>query len=134
MVEGAIIGDPRSSLELTSRFRGGRAAVGVGVTKAQTSARGHSNPRVATPNHPATLMAAACGCCRWRASRPGNCPKKTIITMATAMRTAKTEKAIASRTPKVDSTAEAPFFEFQASDLGWCREIGWNPERQALTY
>src|SRR5262249_8548593 len=81
-----------------------------------------------------TLMAAACGCCRWRASRPGNCPKKTIITMATAMRTAKTEKAIASRTPKVDSTAEAPFFEFQASDLGWCREIGWNPERQALTY
>jgi hypothetical protein len=57
-----------------------------------------------------------------------------MMTTVTAMRTANTKKAVASRAPKVESTAEVPFFEIERSNLGSCRVIGWNPERLMQVY
>ena len=97
MVAGSCTGSGRSALASTSLpCRSLREASGEaeeGETNAQMNAIGHSNPGVANPSHPATLMAAACGCARWRASRPGNCPKKTMMTVATVMSTANTKKS-----------------------------------------
>ena len=137
MVAGSCTGSGRSALASTSLpCRSLREASGeaeAGETNAQMNAIGHSNPSVANPSHPATLMAAACGCARWRASRPGNYPKKTMMTVATVMSTANTKKAIASRTSKVEATVEAPFIEIRGSNLGWCHASSVNLERPALT-
>jgi hypothetical protein len=126
-----------AGVDLTSlSIRSLREASGeaeAGEMNAQMNAIGQSNPSVANPSHPATLMAAACGCARWRASRPGNYPKKTMMTVATVMSTANTKKAIASRTSKVEATVEAPFVEIRGSNLGWCHASSVNLERPALT-
>src|SRR5262249_16457194 len=74
-----------------------------GVMKAQIKASGHTRPPVAMPIQPATLTAEACGCPHFRARRPGSCPKLTIAISATAIRTANTTNAKASKTPNVES-------------------------------
>src|SRR5262249_27945313 len=137
MVAGSYTGGRRSPLASTSLpLRSLREANGeteVGETNAQMSAIGQSSPTVASPSQPATLIAAACGCARWRAIRPGNCPKNTIMTVATAMSTANTKKAIASKTPKFEATAEALFVEIPTRTSVDCRVSSWDLERPVLT-
>src|SRR5262249_11820936 len=56
-----------------------------------------------------TLLAEASGCAQFRARRPGNCSKLTIVITATAMRTANTTNANASKTPNVGSKSISLF-------------------------